>query len=92
MLSDSVSMLSTIYMQMTFYYILNYQNIILNMIITNNCSNAIYDWLTDNKLPLNTDISELFNIPSNYSNFPQICINNNEITPSMSKILRSHNR
>ena len=49
-----------------------------------NCANAIYAWLTDNKLSLNTDKSELLNIPSNYSNFPQIFINNNEITPSTS--------
>ena len=38
-------------------------------------------WLIDNKLSLNTDKSELLNIPSNYSNFPQIFLNNNEITP-----------
>ena len=49
-----------------------------------NCANAIYAWLTDNKLSLNTNKSELLNIPSNYSNFPQIFINNNEITPSTS--------
>ena len=48
-----------------------------------NCANAIYIWLNDNKLSLNTSKSELLNIPSNFDNFPIVTINGKVIEPSI---------
>ena len=39
-------------------------------------------WLTNNKLSLNTNKSELINIPSSYNDFPIISINSIIINPS----------
>ena len=46
-----------------------------------NCANDIHIWLTNNKLSLNTNKSELINIPSSYNNFPIISINSIIINP-----------
>ena len=46
------------------------------------CENVIHIWLTNNKLSLNTNKSELFNIPSSYDDFPFISIKNISIIPS----------
>ena len=47
-----------------------------------NCANDIHVWLTNNKLSLNTNKSELINIPSSYNDFPIISINSIIINPS----------
>ena len=41
-----------------------------------NCANDIQIWLTNNKLSVNTNKSELINIPSSYDDYPIISINN----------------
>ena len=47
-----------------------------------NCAHYIHIWLTNNKLSLNTNISELINIPRYYDDFPIISINNIIINPN----------
>ena len=48
-----------------------------------NCANSMYIWFNNNKLSLNTSISELLNIPRNFDNFPIITINGTFIEPSL---------